>query len=148
MNDKTKHIGLFAGSFDPFTEGHASIVRRALAFVDSVVIGIGVNPDKHYLYTVDERRDAIERRYAGEERVSVVAYEGLTADLARRLGACCLIKGVRNAADLEYERLQADFNRSHGIETVLLPAEPHLEDVSSTKEREKIRQQNNNPYQS
>ena len=127
---------LFCGSFDPFTIGHRDIVDRALNLCDSVVIGIGINKDKTYSQSVGQRLDAIKKIFAGDKRVSVKAYEGLTADFAKRENIDFIVKGVRNAEDFEYEQKQAVFNREKcGVETLLLCADPALEGVSSTKVR-------------
>lgn len=125
---------LFVGSFDPFHQGHQDIVARALTLFPRIVIGIGINPDKHYSLSTEERLRAIKRHYADEPRVQVVAYDDKTVDLARRVGATCIVKGVRNAEDYAYEARQAVSNRqATGIETLLLPADPALADISSTK---------------
>lgn len=125
---------LFVGSFDPFHQGHQDIVARALTLFPRIVIGIGINPDKDYRQSTEERLRAIERHYADEPRVKVVAYDDMTVDLARRVGATCIVKGVRNAEDYAYEVRQAVSNRqATGIETLLLPADPALADISSTK---------------
>ena len=128
---------IFAGSFDPFTIGHADIVRRALALADKLVIGVGVNDSKHYSTTAEERVKTIASIYADNPNVEVKGYRGLTADFARDEGAQWVVKGVRSAKDFEYEREQADINRRlSGIETILLLAEPGLESISSTLLRE------------
>ncbi|MDO5074553.1 MAG: pantetheine-phosphate adenylyltransferase [Bacteroidales bacterium] len=132
-------IALFPGSFDPFTIGHASIVRRALAMFDRIVIAVGYNINKRSLFSPDERVAAITRVYAGEPRVSVVAYDDLTADLAVREGAHHIIRGIRSVKDFEYERDIASVNqRLSGVETVLLFTEPQYADISSTVVRELI----------
>ena len=128
--------GLFVGSFDPFTLGHDSIVRRALPLFDNLVIGVGVNPDKHTMLSAAERVQRIADLYADISAVSVMAFEGLTIDLAKQVGAHYIIKGVRSVTDFEYERAQADFNRRMGgVETLLLYAEPQLESLSSSMVR-------------
>ena len=128
--------GLFVGTFDPFTLGHYSIVRRALPLFDNLVIGVGVNPDKHTMLSAAERVQRIADLYADISAVSVMAFEGLTIDLAKQVGAHYIIKGVRSVTDFEYERAQADFNRRMGgIETLLLYAEPQLESLSSSMVR-------------
>ena len=128
--------GLFVGTFDPFTLGHDSIVRRALPLFDHLVIGVGVNPDKHTMLSAAERVQRIADLYADISAVSVMAFEGLTIDLAKQVGAHYIIKGVRSVTDFEYERAQADFNRRMGgIETLLLYAEPQLESLSSSMVR-------------
>lgn len=142
MNKNTPRIAAFVGSFDPFTNGHADIVQRALALFDCVVIGIGVNPDKTYLFSEEERLSAVRSRYADNPRVSVKTYHGLTIDFAKQEKACCLVKGVRTHKDFVYERQQADYNRQQGdIETVILLARPNLKRVSSTRIRAKIQKQ-------
>ena len=128
--------GLFVGTFDPFTLGHDSIVRRALPLFDNLVIGVGVNPDKHTMLSAAERVQRIADLYADISAVSVMAFEGLTIDLAKQVGAYYIIKGVRSVTDFEYERAQADFNRRMGgVETLLLYAEPQLESLSSSMVR-------------
>ena len=88
--------GLFVGSFDPFTIGHDSIVRRALPLFDRIVIGIGINERKQYMRPVDERIAGIRELYANEPKIEVKAYSDLVVDFARREQAQCLIKGVRS----------------------------------------------------
>ena len=129
--------GIFVGSFDPFTIGHESVVRRALALFDRLVIGVGVNVGKHCMLTPPQRGEAIRRLYAHEPRVEVDSYDDLTVDFARRHGAAFVVKGVRGVRDFESEREQADINRRlTGLETVLLLAEPGLDSVSSSVVRE------------
>lgn len=130
-------IALFPGSFDPFTIGHASIVRRALGMFDQIVIAVGYNINKRSLLSVEERVAAIERVYAGQANVRVVAYDDLTADLAQRENASHIIRGIRSVKDFEYERDIASINhRLSGVETVLLFTEPQYADISSTVVRE------------
>lgn len=129
--------GLFAGSFDPFTIGHMSIVRRALPLFDRLIIGIGVNEHKQCMMSPLERKKAIEQLFEDDDNVVVMTYSGLTADFARSMGAAYIVKGVRSVRDFEAEREQADINRMlTGVETILLPAEPGLDSVSSTVVRE------------
>lgn len=130
---------IFTGSFDPFTIGHDDIVRRALPLFDRIVIGVGVNERKKYMYTTEERIEAIRRIYAGEPKIDVRSYSDLTVDFARREDAAFIIKGVRSVKDFEYEREQADINRRiGGTETLLLYADPRYESVSSSMVRELI----------
>ena len=132
-----KRIGIFVGSFDPFTIGHDSVVRRALALLDHLVIGVGVNQGKRYMLSADERVEAIRSLYRDESRISVEQYSDLTVDFAKRLGAQFIVKGVRSVRDFEFEREQADINRRlTGIETIVLFAEPGLDSISSTVVRE------------
>ncbi len=132
-------VALFAGSFDPFTIGHADIVRRALPLFDRLVIVVAVNPEKRHMFTVDERVEAIRNLYRGDGRVEVVAHEGMMADLARQVGARFNVRGVRSVIDFEYEKVEADYNKRLGdLETVLLYSSPALASVSSTAYRQLV----------
>ena len=129
----------FPGSFDPFTRGHESIVRRALALFGHVVVGIGINPDKKGVMSTELRRQLIEAVFAGDSRVSVVRYSGMTVAAVTAAGACCIVRGVRDVADFDYEIKIADFNRNiAGIDTLFLPAHPALAGISSTALRQEI----------
>lgn len=129
--------GIFTGSFDPFTTGHDSIVRRALPLFDRIVIGVGVNERKTYMLPADRRVETIARLYSDEPKIEVKAYSDLTVDFARREAAQYIIKGIRSVKDFEYEREQADINRQlGGIDTLFLFAEPHLASISSSLVRE------------
>ena len=128
---------IFPGSFDPFTLGHHSIVKRALTFIDEVVIGIGSNEGKHNLIPVEKRTKMIRRLYADEPRIKVEAYSGLTVDFARKHDAAFIIRGIRSVKDFEYEESIADINRKlNNIETIFLFTEPELASVSSSVVRE------------
>ena len=130
--------GIFVGSFDPFTIGHDSVVRRALPLFDRLVIGVvGDNVNKTYMRPAEERMAAIKALYADEKAIEVKPYYGLTVDFAQAENAHFIVKGVRSVKDFEYERTQADINRRlTGVETILLYAEPQLESVSSSLVRE------------
>ena len=132
--------GIFVGSFDPFTIGHDSIVRRALPLFDRLVIGVvGDNVQKPYMQPAEKRMQAIRRLYAGEPAIEVKPYYGLAVEFARQEGARYIVKGVRSVKDFEYEREMADVNRqiSHGeVDTVLLYADPRLVSLSSSMVRE------------
>lgn len=131
---------VFPGSFDPFTIGHANIVARALPLFDKVVIGVGVNESKKPLYPPAERVDFISRLYSNEPRVEVMAYDDLTIDFARRVGAGFIVRGLRSVKDFEYERDVAAMNkRLGGLETVLLLTEPQHAAISSSVVRELIK---------
>ena len=130
--------GIFVGSFDPFTIGHDSIVRRALPLFDRLVIGVvGDNVHKPNMTPAEERMKAIRDLYADEERIEVKVYQGLATDFAKAERAQFIVKGVRTVSDFEYEQWQADFNRRlGGIETILLYTEPELASISSSALRE------------
>ena len=130
--------GIFVGSFNPFTVGHDSIVRRALPLFDRLVIGVvGDNVRKPDMPSAEERMQVVRDLYADEKRIEVKPYFGLTMDFAKAEGAQFIVKGVRSVSDFEYEQWQADINRRlGGIETILLYSEPELASVSSSALRE------------
>lgn len=131
------NTGIFVGSFDPFTIGHDAIVRRALPLFDRIVIGVGVNERKKYMYSSDIRVQRITALYRDEPKIEVKAYSDLTVDFAQRENARFIIKGVRSIKDFEYEREQADINRKiGGTDTLMLYAEPQYESISSSMVRE------------
>ena len=128
---------IFPGTFDPFTIGHESIVRRALTFTDEVIIAIGINEQKHSLFPVAKREQMIRDYYKDEPRVKVMSYSNLTVDFAHEVGANTIIRGVRTVKDFEYEETIADINRKlTGIETIFLFTEPDLASISSSIVRE------------
>ncbi|MGI6233335.1 MAG: pantetheine-phosphate adenylyltransferase [Prevotella sp.] len=130
---------LFVGSFDPFTIGHDNIARRALKLFDRLVIGVGINPEKKYMFSEERRVGFIRELYSDEPRVKVVTFSDLAVDLAHRENAHFIVKGVRSTRDFEYEREMADLNQQLGdVETVLLMADPRLSSVSSTAVRQLI----------
>lgn len=134
-----KRVAIFPGTFDPFTRGHYSVVRRALSMFDEVVVAIGVNALKHPMFTEEERVAMLEGLFADEPRVKVVSYSGLTVDVARDCGAQFMLRGVRSVMDFEYERSIADVNREiSGLETVMLFTEPMYAHISSSVVRELI----------
>jgi pantetheine-phosphate adenylyltransferase len=128
---------LFPGSFDPFTLGHADIVKRALQMFDEVVVAIGYNEQKEGWMPLEERLEKIRQIYADEPRVKVESYKGLTVDFAKENGITAIVRGIRSAADFDYEMQMADVNRQiSGIETVFLPALPQFASLSSSVVRE------------
>ena len=132
-----KRTAIFPGSFDPFTVGHDSIVRRGLPMFDRIVIGVGINGSKRSLYTPEQRVDAIARLYVAESRIKVVAYSGLTIDLAHEENAEFILRGIRSVKDFEYERDIAAMNKRLGnVETVMLFTEARYSHISSSVVRE------------
>ena len=129
--------GLFPGSFDPFTLGHADIVERSLRLFGEVIVAVGYNERKAGWLPVEERVRALTELYRDEPRVRVVSYSGLTIELAGQLGATAIIRGVRNSQDFLYEEQQAEVNRRlSGIDTVFLPTRPELACIRSSMVRE------------
>lgn len=134
-------IALYAGSFDPFTHGHADIMRRALEFVDQLVVAVAVNVNKRPLFSPEERVQFI-RESAGEEpRITVRAFNGLLVDLAQELNATMLVRGLRAVSDFEYEYQMALMNRhlSPGLETVFMVPSNETTYISSSMVREVAR---------
>ena len=127
-------IAVFPGTFNPFTIGHADIVRRGLELFDRLVISVGVNIHKPDMQQDAERRAAsIRALYAGDERVQVVCWSGLTIDLCHQVGARFILRGVRSVKDYEYERDIADANmRIGGVDTVMIAASPEHAYISSS----------------
>lgn len=128
---------IFPGTFDPFTIGHESVVRRALTFMDELIIAIGINENKRTHFSVDQRLQQIRELYKDEARIRVEAYSCLTVDFALQQDAQFIIRGIRTVKDFEYEETIADVNRKlAGVETILLFTEPELTSISSTTVRE------------
>lgn len=129
---------LYAGSFYPFTDGHKAVVERALKVFGKVVIAVMVNSDKFIPESTEERAEAVKKLYAGNPDVEVVWDNGYTADLARKLGADYLVRGVRDAFDFGYETKIAAFNfQRTGINTFYFLADEKHKNVSSTKIRQR-----------
>ena len=136
-NENIMKRAIFPGTFDPFTLGHHSIVKRTLTFMDEVIVGIGINEGKHCLLPVEKRVEMIRQLYADEPRVKVMAYSGLTVDFAKEQEAGFIVRGIRSVKDFEYEEGIAEINKKlSGIETIFLFTEPELSSVSSSVVRE------------
>lgn len=132
-----ERIAIFPGSFDPFTKGHESLLRRGLTLFDRVVVGVGVNENKRTELSAEQRVEALRRLFAADGRITVESYSGLTVDFALRHHAGFILRGVRSVKDYEYELGIADINRRLvGVETVVLFTEPEWSFVSSSMVRE------------
>ncbi len=131
---------IFPGSFDPITLGHLDIIKRSLPLFDEIVIAIGVNSEKKYMFTLEERKQFIEETFKDEPTVSVITYEGLTIDLCHKLNANFILRGLRNPADFEFEKAIAHTNRRLSkIETVFLLTAADTSYISSSIVRDVIR---------
>ncbi len=132
-----KRIALFPGTFDPFTTGHESLVKRGLTLMDEIVIAIGINDSKKSFFTFEKRLQMISDLYADNPRVRVESYNTLTVDFATKIGAKYILRGIRSVIDFEYEKSIADMNRTISeIETFVLFTEPALTHISSTLVRQ------------
>lgn len=140
MFDNPNKIGLFPGSFDPITKGHVDIVKRALPLFDQIIIGIGHNCAKQYLFDLEQRKKWIEKVFTSESKVLVTIFEGLTVKYCLDIGASYIIRGLRSSPDFEYEKNIAQFNKAmSGVETLFFMTEPILSPISSTIVRDIIR---------
>lgn len=134
-------IAVFPGSFDPITMGHVDIVYRALPLFDKIVVAIGVNDQKRTLFSLEQRREWLEKVFENKENIEVDHFSGLTADYCRQAGAHYLIRGLRSAADFDYEKTISQVNSTVGdnLETVFLISQPKYSHISSTIVREIIK---------
>jgi pantetheine-phosphate adenylyltransferase len=140
-------IGVYAGTFDPLTNGHIDIIKRSFSFCDKLIIGIGVNPAKKTLFTEKEREKQVATAlfdlYKKDDffkigNVKVETFDGLLVNFAKKEGAKILIRGIRSVSDFEYELTLASANKilAPGVETVFLPTSPELAVVSSSLVKE------------
>lgn len=135
-----KRIALFPGSFDPFTIGHESVVRRALPLFDKIIVAIGYNTDKDGFFTLDKRMAWIKMVFEGVEKVEIEKYRGLTVNFCRKINAGFILRGLRTSSDFEYERAIAQMNKVMypEIETVFMLTLPEHTHINSTVVREII----------
>jgi pantetheine-phosphate adenylyltransferase len=133
-----KKIAVFPGSFDPITKGHENIVLRATELFDEIVVAVGVNTTKSYLFPLEQRLAWLEETFANEGNVRVSTYETLTAEFCKSIGAKYILRGLRTGGDFEYERTIAHINKSLAgeLETVILFTDPQLAPLHSTVIRE------------
>ncbi|MFN5224582.1 MAG: pantetheine-phosphate adenylyltransferase [Bacteroidota bacterium] len=136
-----QRIALFPGSFDPITIGHVDLVKRASLLFDRVIVGVGTNSEKKYLFDQDKRLSLVQMAFKGLDAIEVIAYSGLTVDCCQKQHAKYILRGIRNAADYEYEKSISIVNNSinPGIETVFLLSKPEHASISSTIIRDIIR---------
>lgn len=131
----TTRIGIYPGTFDPITLGHADIIRRGSKLVDKLIIGVTTNPSKNPMFSTEERFAMVEREIAsmGVENVEVVGFNALLVKFAQKMGANVLIRGLRAVADFEYEYQMAGMNQQldDDIETVFLMADVSLQPIAS-----------------
>ena len=134
-------ICVFPGSFDPITSGHVDLVRRAIPLFDRVIIAIGINTEKKYLFSLEQRKEWIRKVFENEPKVSVDSFEKLTAEYCKKVNAQWILRGLRNASDFDYEKTisQLNFIVGDGVETVFLISQPQYSHISSTIVREIIR---------
>ena len=134
---RKKTTGLVTGTFDPVTKGHMEVIEEALRLFDEVVVAVLVNPEKKCMFTPEERLALLNAALSDNTRVKTLYSEGYAVDVARRVGADKLVRGVRGEGDEAYENAMAEYNRAHGFDTVFVTPERYA-DVSSTRARELI----------
>ena len=131
---------IFPGSFDPLTLGHHDIIMRGITLFDELVIAIGKNAEKKYMFTLDERMSFIKKSFINEPKIKVLTYEGLTVDFCKKVNANYILRGLRNPADFEFEKAIAHTNRKLSeIETVFLLTSSGKSYISSSIVRDVIR---------
>ena len=131
---------IFPGSFDPITLGHVDIVNRGLPLFDEIIIAIGVNSDKNYMFSLKERMSFIEKYYENEPKIKVTTYKGLTTEYCKKIDADFILRGLRNPADFEFEKAIAQTNRKLSkIETVFLLTSADTAFISSSIVRDVYR---------
>ncbi len=136
---------IFPGSFDPITLGHIDIIKRGVHLFDELIIAIGVNADKKYMFSLEERKIFIQNSFADEPKIKVVTYKGLTVDFCQKNNVDFILRGLRNPADFEFEKAIAHTNRDLApIETVFLLTAASTSYISSSIVRDVIR--NNGDY--
>ena len=131
---------IFPGSFDPVTLGHYDIIQRGIPLFDELIIAIGVNADKKYMFSLEERKNFIKDSFPEESRIRVMTYSGLTVDFCKKVKAGYILRGLRNSDDFEFEKAIAHTNRKlSGIETVFLLTSAEYSYISSSIVRDVIR---------
>ena len=135
---------IFPGSFDPITIGHIEIIEKSLKIFDEIIIAIGTNPQKKYMFTENQRLNFIIKYFKNEKNVKAVAYEGLTFELCKKLKVKYIVRGVRNILDFEYEKNMSEFNRNQGqIETIIITSSNKNSHISSSLVKELIKNNSN-----
>jgi pantetheine-phosphate adenylyltransferase len=134
-------IALFPGSFDPVTKAHVDIVKRSVGLFDKVYIGIGDNSSKKGLLPIEKREQMLRAIFETEPKIHIVAYDGLTVDFCKSIGAGYMIRGIRTVSDFEYEKAIAQMNHSLApdIESIFIVSKPGYSSISSTIVREILR---------
>ena len=131
------HRAVFPGSFDPLTLGHQDIINRALPHFDEIVIAVGTNIDKEYMFSIEKRTSFIEKSYEDCEKIVVKAFQGMTVDFCKMIKASVIIRGLRNPADFEFEKSVAQINRKlSGIDTLFLLTDLSTSFISSSMVRD------------
>ena len=131
---------MFPGSFDPLTLGHYDIIKRGVTLFDELVIAIGINADKNYMFSLEERVSFIQKAFADEPKIKVTTYKGMTVDFCKKIDATFILRGLRNPADFEFEKAIAHTNRKLSeIETVFLLTSSGKSFISSSIVRDVIR---------
>lgn len=134
-------IALFPGSFDPVTKAHVDILKRSISLFDKIVVGIGLNSSKPSFLSAETRKKMLEAVFAGEPKVEVMVYEGLTIEFCKKINAAYMIRGIRTVSDFEYEKAIAQMNHAlvPEIESIFIVSKPGYSSISSTIVRDILR---------
>jgi pantetheine-phosphate adenylyltransferase len=134
-------ICVFPGSFDPITSGHVDLVRRAMPLFDKIIVAIGINSQKSYLFPLEQREAWIKEVFKKDKKVAIGSFEKLTADYCKSVNADWILRGLRNASDFDYEKTISQLNYivGDGVETFFLISQPQFSHISSTIVREIIK---------
>ena len=144
MATTTKRIAVFPGSFDPITLGHVDIINRAIPLFDEIIIAIGINAAKKYMWSIKERKTAIEKTFTNHDSIRVATYEGLTAAFCKKEGAQFILRGLRNPTDFTYEQTIAQANEKvNGVDSIFLISSPEYSFISSSIVRDIARNDGN-----
>ena len=128
---------VFPGSFDPVTLGHVDIINRALPLFDEIIVAIGINAEKKYMWSLDDRKAFLEKTFGAEQKIKVATYTGLTAEFCKKVEAQFILRGLRNTSDFAYEQTIAQANdNAFGVDSIFLMGSPEMSYISSTVVRD------------
>jgi pantetheine-phosphate adenylyltransferase len=128
---------VFPGSFDPITLGHVDIIERALPLFDEIVVAIGINAEKKYMWSLNDRKSFLEKTFSNEPKIRIDTYTGLTAEFCKTVNAQYILRGLRNASDFAYEQTIAQANdNAFGVDSLFIMGSPEMSYISSTVVRD------------